>query len=76
MPMCAFVAKIAWAPLLLIAAFMLLAPFQPMPHLWEKWQMFRQGTLSRPIDIFDVFWHLWPMALVALKLYCEKAAPL
>ncbi|MDH5631778.1 MAG: RND transporter [Gammaproteobacteria bacterium] len=34
-----------------------LAPFQPEPHLWEKLKMLAAGTLSRPIDIFDLFMH-------------------
>ncbi len=72
--MCDFLQRIPWPGLLLFAAFMALAPFQPMPHLIEKWQMFRNGTLTRPIDIFDVFWHLWPLLAVGLKLYCGKSA--
>ncbi len=70
--MCEFLVKIPWPALLLFTAFMALAPFQPMPHLWEKFQMLRNGTLTRPLDIFDVFWHIWPMVMVALKLYCGK----
>jgi hypothetical protein len=31
-------------------------------------RMLSEGTLSRPIDIFDVFWHLLPVALLAIKL--------
>lgn len=46
---------------------MALAPFSPQPHLWEKWQMLLDGSLRRPIDIFDLFWHLLPGLLLALK---------
>ncbi len=58
-------------PLWLLVAltlFMLGAPFVPEPHLIEKMRMLSEGTLSRPIDIFDVFWHLLPVALLAIKL--------
>lgn len=56
--------------LLIVAAIvMLLAPFSPEPHLVEKFKMLRAGTLTRPLDIFDVFWHLAPSALLALKLF-------
>ncbi|MEZ5839083.1 MAG: hypothetical protein R3D02_01175 [Hyphomicrobiales bacterium] len=44
------------------------APFFPEPHIVEKVRMLFQGTLKKPIDIFDLFWHAWPFALLALKL--------
>ncbi|EIJ42698.1 hypothetical protein BegalDRAFT_1824 [Beggiatoa alba B18LD] len=46
-----------------------LAPFTPQPHLFEKLTMLWQGTLSRPIDIFDLFLHATPFLLAFLKLY-------
>ena len=55
-------------PILIIAtAFMLGAPFVPEPHLLEKTRMLVQGTLSRPLDIFDLLWHLLPAALLVWK---------
>ncbi len=51
-----------------IAIFMALAPFVPEPHLWEKMRMLAQGTLRRPIDIFDLVWHGVPLLLLVLKL--------
>lgn len=54
---------------LVIAALTLgLAPFVPQPHLLEKLQMLAAGTLSLPIDIFDLFLHGIPVVLLALKL--------
>jgi len=47
---------------------MALAPFSPEPHLLEKLRMLVNGTLTRPIDIFDLFWHLLPAILLLLKL--------
>jgi hypothetical protein len=45
-----------------------LAPFVPEPHVWEKLKMLAAGTLSRPIDIFDLLYHGVPWLLLALKL--------
>ena len=53
------------------ALLMALMPFQPEPHLVEKYHMWQQGKLHRWIDIFDVFWHLLPTALLILKLLRE-----
>jgi hypothetical protein len=54
---------------LVIAALLLgLAPFVPEPHVWEKLKMLANGTLSRPIDIFDLFLHGIPWILLIIKL--------
>jgi len=45
-----------------------LAPFVPEPHVWEKLKMLAAGSLSRPIDIFDLLYHGAPWLLLALKL--------
>lgn len=45
-----------------------LAPFVPEPHVWEKLKMLAAGTLSRPIDVFDLLYHGVPWLLLALKL--------
>jgi hypothetical protein len=45
-----------------------LAPFVPEPHVWEKLKMLAAGTLSRPIDIFDLLYHGVPWLLLTLKL--------
>lgn len=55
--------------LLVIAALVLgPAPFYPEPHILEKIRMLGQGTLTRPIDIFDLFYHALPLVLLVLKL--------
>lgn len=56
-------------PLVLILG---LAPFYPQPHLVEKLGMLLSGTLQRPIDIFDLFWHAWPFALLAYRIMRGK----
>jgi hypothetical protein len=55
--------------LAIFAVFMLLAPFKPMPHVVEKLIMLKNGVLTKPIDIFDLFFHLIPTVLLALKIY-------
>ena len=58
-------------PLALLAAVALwlaVAPIVPEPHLVEKWRMLTQGTLSKPIDIFDLLLHSVPLLLLALRL--------
>lgn len=64
----AWLDKIPLAPLALLALLLGLAPFVPEPHLWEKLKMLAAGTLSRPIDIFDLLLHASPIAVLVLKL--------
>jgi hypothetical protein len=60
--------RIPLSTLVIIALALGLAPFVPEPHLWEKLKMLFSGTLSRPIDIFDLFMHGTPALLLAMKL--------
>jgi len=60
--------KISLGTLLLPAVLLGLAPFSPEPHLVEKLRMLFQGSLQRPIDIFDLLLHGTPALLVVLKL--------
>jgi hypothetical protein len=60
--------KLPIKPLLVVAVFFALAPFQPEPHLVEKLRMLSQGALTRPIDIFDLFMHSLPIILLAIRL--------
>ena len=61
--------KIQFPILIGIAAFMLFAPFTPMPHVLEKMIMLKSGTLTKPVDIFDLFFHLIPTIALILKVY-------
>jgi len=55
--------------MLLIAVLTLgLAPFLPQPHVLEKLQMLVSGTLTRPLDLFDLVLHGTPFVLLLLKL--------
>jgi hypothetical protein len=63
-----FLDKIPMTPLIVAAILMSLAPFKPQPHLWEKLNMLFAGTLTRPLDMFDLFWHSFLIILVVIKL--------
>jgi len=49
--------NIPWEILIIGSLTLGLAPFVPEPHLIEKIRMLLQGTLSRPLDIFDLLMH-------------------
>jgi len=63
-----YIDRIPFPLLIVITLFMLGAPFVPEPHLVEKMRMLADGTLTRPLDVFDVFWHLLPATLLAVKI--------
>jgi hypothetical protein len=65
--------KIPYSILIVAAIFMLLAPFRPMPHVLEKLIMLKNGLLTRPIDIFDLFYHLLPTLILVLKIFTRHA---
>jgi len=70
-----FIDRIPLPLLIVVTVLMLGAPFVPEPHLVQKWQMLLDGTLTRPLDIFDVLWHLLPAALLTVKTFrlrCNK----
>ena len=50
------------------AVWMAIAPVYPQPHLLEKFNMFMAGSLSRPMDIFDVFFHSVFSVLLLVKI--------
>lgn len=55
--------------LIILACLLLgLAPFTPEPHIWEKLKMLFNGTLVRPMDIFDLLLHGTPFVVLVLKL--------
>jgi len=69
-----FIDRIPLPFLVVISIMMLGAPFVPEPHLVEKTRMLLAGSLTRPIDIFDLFWHLLPAIVLAVKLFRQKAS--
>lgn len=63
-----FLDRIPTVALVFGALFLGLAPFFPEPHLWEKLKMLFSGTLTRPLDIFDLLFHATLPVLLVLKL--------
>jgi hypothetical protein len=67
-----FLDKISYTNLLIGALLLGLAPFMPMPHSIEKILLLAKGELTKPIDIFDLFFHLSPIFIIGLKFYYSK----
>ena len=61
--------------LLALAVIMLLAPVTPVPHVWEKLVMLLQGELRRPLDVFDLIYHLLPTVLLIVRLIRLRRRP-
>ena len=62
--------------LLVIASLTLgLAPFFPVPHVWEKLNLLATGGLTQPIDIFDLLLHGIPWVLLILRLLLVRSKP-
>lgn len=55
--------------LALLAGWLAVAPLFPEPHLVEKLRMLSQGTLVRPLDIFDLLMHSVPQLVLVAKLW-------
>jgi len=70
-----FLDQLPFPVLIVFAIFMLLAPFHPMPHVVEKLIMLKNGQLHRPIDIFDLLFHLAPLLLLGLKWWLNQGRP-
>jgi len=60
--------KIPYPIIIIMAAFLSLAPLNGEPHLIEKLKMLSSFTLSKPIDIFDLFLHSAPIIILTLKI--------
>lgn len=58
--------------LIVMTIFLGLAPYLPFmtepPHLVSKIGMLFSGTLSKPIDIFDLLMHSTPAVLLIIRL--------
>jgi hypothetical protein len=66
--------SLSYGMLVPVALLLGLAPFQPQPHLFEKIGMLAQGTLSRPIDIFDLLLHATPIVILLVKVVRDLIA--
>jgi hypothetical protein len=63
-----WLSKTPWSFLIIACLSLGLAPFSP-PHIVEKLGMLFSGTLTRPVDIFDLFMHGAPWALLIAKAF-------
>jgi len=61
--------KFPLAILIALAAWMAVAPITPEPHLIEKLRMLSQGSLTKPLDIFDLCLHSAPIVLLGVRLW-------
>ena len=57
----------------ILGVVMLMMPLQPEAHLIQKYKMLMNGTLTRFIDIIDIFWHFLPLSLYFLRLKMDKS---
>ena len=55
--------------LIVVAAWLTVAPIVPEPHLIEKLRLLSQGALTDPLDIFDLLLHSVPLVLLAVRLW-------
>jgi hypothetical protein len=60
--------KLSYRFLIPVAIVLALLPIYPQPHLVEKLRMMASGSLSKPLDIFDLIWHGWPLVLLGIKV--------
>jgi len=67
--MMAWIDRIPMAWLVAIAGWLAVAPVVPEPHLIEKLRLLAQGTLTRPLDIFDLALHSVPLIVLGLRLW-------
>jgi len=64
--------SLPYSLLIIMSIFMAFAPFQPEPHLVQKFAMFMAGNLIKPLDMFDVLWHLLPIILLVTKFVLSE----
>ncbi len=67
--MFSFIDRIPLTFFIAVAASLGMAPFFPEPHVWEKLKMLADGSLTRPVDMFDFLFHGLPWVLMSLKLF-------
>ena len=67
--------RLSMGPAIFITLLLGLAPLIPEPHLWEKLRMLFSGSLTQPLDVFDLFLHSTPAILLAIKWVRRRQNP-
>lgn len=64
-----FLDNLSWTWLIILAVFTAIAPWPagPEPHLVEKLRWLTQGSLTKPLDIFDLVFHAAASLLLIAK---------
>lgn len=60
--------RMPYSLLIILSLTLGLAPFTPLPHLFEKMAMLLAGELVKPLDIFDLLIHASPVVLLIVKV--------
>jgi len=60
------IARIPWTIIIIACATVGLAPYNP-PHVWKKSILLFSGTLTQPVDWWDLFFHVLPWFLLVIK---------
>lgn len=60
--------QMPWLIAIVLCLTLGLAPFLPEPHIVEKLRMLARGTLTKPLDMFDLALHATPFLLLLTKL--------
>jgi len=60
--------KLPWWGVIAVAFGLGFAPLFPEPHIWQKLKMLGAGTLSKPLDVFDLALHSAPWLVAGAKL--------
>jgi hypothetical protein len=69
-----WIRRIPLSWLIIIAAWLAVAPIFPQPHLTEKLAMLWHGELVKAIDWFDLALHSAPLVLLAVRWRLGSAA--
>ncbi len=69
-----FIDTISYSYLIPMTFLLGFAPFFPRPHIYEKLSMLRNGTLKKPLDIFDLLYHISPFVILLIKASRELSS--
>jgi hypothetical protein len=66
-----FIDNFSFSTLIMMAILLAIVPYpmQEMPHSLEKIQMLFSGTLTKPLDIFDLIMHTGLIFVLFIKSY-------